>query len=488
MPPTHLWWLMFFTVPGFLGILESQESMKAALLRGWLFGFGYFCAALHWIAYAFLIDAAHFLWMMPFAVGGLAAVMALYWAAAALVAYAARLRGAPLWLAYPALLAVAEWLRGHLMTGFPWAAPGLAFDGMGDLLQLAALIGMPGLTFVLLVWASALYGLFAPSLVQRGLAVLLLSSVVPCWLWGQARAAHHVPFVDGVHLAVVQPNIPPDDSWRSEHASAIFDDLVAQSKEQPDANIIVWPESAVAFLLDENNDALDVLRGLLAPDKILATGAIRRATPDIAAAYYTSIQVYDGAARRIGVYDKWRLVPGGEFLPFAWLLEPLGFQRLVNLPDGFSAGSGPATLDIPGAGRAAALICYEAIFPDRLIAAGPRPDWIVNVTNDGWFGQSTGPYQHFALLRMRAVEQGLPAVRSANTGISGVIDPYGRVTIASTLGKKTVLPAGLPKKIAATPYSEWGDWLFSGLVCGLLIMTIMLTCKLRRFITSPMEF
>jgi apolipoprotein N-acyltransferase len=480
LPPSHSWWLLFVTVPGFLVLLESCESLKQSLLLGWLHGFGYFCVALHWIGFAFLIDAAHFLWMMPFAVGGLSAVMALYWAAAAAVSYIARKRGTPLWLAYPCMISVAEWLRGHLMTGFPWAAPGLAFDGMGDFLQLASIVGMPGLTLVILVWAGSLRGLSgSASRTQRCLALLLLMTVVPTWLWAHGRALNEVAPVANVRLLVVQPDIPQDDNWRSEHASAIFDDLVAQSKQQADATVIVWPESAVPFLLDESEDARDVLRRLLAPDKVLITGAIRRTRPDIGADYFTSIQVYDSDARLIGIYDKWRLVPGGEFLPLAWVLEPLGFKRLVNLPDGFSAGDGPHSLAIPGTGLAAALICYEAIFPDRLVALGLRPDWIVNVTNDGWFGTSTGPFQHFAQLRMRAVEQGLPAVRSANTGISGVIDPYGHVLAASPLASKAILSAPLPGNLAATPYSEWGDGIFAGLVCGLLMLTAVLSRKLR---------
>jgi apolipoprotein N-acyltransferase len=294
--------------------------------------------------------------------------------------------------------------------------------------------------------------------------------------------------VDGVRLLVVQPDIPQDDTWRAAHASAIFDDLVALSTARADATVIVWPESAVPFLLDESADARTVLRKLLAPGKVLITGAIRRSTPDIDADYFTSIQVYDEAARLVGLYDKWRLVPGGEFLPFAWVLEPLGFKRLVNLPDGFSAGDGPHSLNIPGAGLAAALVCYEAIFPDRLVAPGLRPSWIVNVTNDGWFGTSTGPHQHFAQLRMRAVEQGLAAVRSANTGISGVIDPYGHVLAASALASKTTVSSVLPQNLPATPYSEWGDEIFAALVCGLLILTILFSHKLRHFVQSTVDF
>jgi apolipoprotein N-acyltransferase len=480
MPPTNMWWIFFITIPALVWRLEQIKGIRQGLWQGWLFGFGYFCVALHWIGFAFLVDAATFLWMMPFAVGGLAAVMALYWSVASGVVVTLHKVAMPPWLTFPVLLSVAEWLRGHLMTGFPWDAPGLAFDGMGDFIQLAALTGMPGLTLILLLWAASLRALFAHvSIQQKWAAVVLLFCAVPAWFWSHDRAGRQTENEPGIQLLIVQPNIPQDDKSRSENASRIFDDLVAQSAASPSATHIIWPESAVPFLLDESKPARSVLHGLLKPDRTLITGAIRRATPNIDAPYFTSIQVYDKSAELISVYDKWRLVPGGEYLPFAGILEPLGFKRLVSLPDGFSAGPGPRTLTIPGAGAAAALICYEAIFPDRLVEPGNRPQWIVNVTNDGWFGNSTGPYQHFALVRMRAVEQGLPAVRSANTGISGVIDPYGQVIAATRLGTRATLLLPLPKNLPSTPYGKWGDLIFAVFLLVLSIIAITFAQRLR---------
>jgi apolipoprotein N-acyltransferase len=171
---------------------------------------------------------------------------------------------------------------------------------------------------------------------------------------------------------------------------------------------------------------------------------------------FNSILAFDSTASVVARYDKWRLVPGGEFLPFEWLLEPLGFRKVVTVPGSFQAGEGPVSLKLPGAPDASFLICYEAIFPERLTGAW-RPGWIINVTNDGWFGNSSGPYQHLAQVRMRAIEQGLPIMRAANTGISAVIDPYGRVTESLALGEQGTLDARLPAALAATPYSRSGD-------------------------------
>ena len=196
---------------------------------------------------------------------------------------------------------------------------------------------------------------------------------------------------------------------------------------------IIWPETAVSFLIDESAVAKVELAQLLGGNKILVTGALRR---DINTTgdgednkVYNSILTFDGSGTVVARYDKWRLVPGGEFLPFEWLLEPLGFRKVVTVPGSFAAGPGPVSLAIPGAPDAGFGVCYEAIFPDHFVDPLKRPGWLINVTNDGWFGNSTGPYQHLAQARLRSIEQGLPMVRAANTGISAVIDPYGRIAL-----------------------------------------------------------
>ncbi len=460
MPPVGWWPVFALMFPFALIRFGTVMKLTSAFARGWLFGFGYFCGVLHWIGFAFLVDANTYLWMMPFAVGGLAAVMAVYWGAAAFGSAYLRRFGVPLWMSFPACLAVAEWLRGHLMTGFPWAAPGLAADSMGPILQVAALVGMPGLTLLIVAWCVAPLAFLERR--QRIPATLLLLLIPAALLFGWQRQHQIAGTVTGVGLRIVQPNISQEDKWRQDNSVKIFDDLVAASIGPSVNGIkithIIWPESAVPFLIDESEGAKNVLRGALAGETHLITGAIRRATHEPSAEHFTSVLVFDPYADVIGKYDKWRLVPGGEFLPFAWALEPLGFQRLVSLPGSFAAGPGPRTVEIPGVGKAGIIICYEAIFPDRLVDPSDRPSWIINVTNDGWFGHSTGPYQHLAQARMRAVEQGLPLVRAANTGISAVIDPFGSVLVSKGLGEKGFADALLPRALSTTVYARTGDF------------------------------
>ena len=267
------------------------------------------------------------------------------------------------------------------------------------------------------LWNAAARALFA------GLLVLLLPAI---WMWGAFSLGREPSAaVPGVALRIVQPDVPQQEKWREDNARSIFDNLLRLSSmptaERPEGiggiTLVVWPESAVPFLIDESAAARAELQPLLGGRTVLLTGAIRLdRKPDAEPDVHNSIIVFDGSAAPVAHYDKWRLVPGGEFLPLGWLLEPLGFRKVVKTPGSFVAGQGPVTLTLPGGLRAALSICYEAIFPDGLIAAGPRPQLILNVTNDGWFGRSTGPWQHLAQARLRAIEQGLPVIRAANTG------------------------------------------------------------------------
>jgi apolipoprotein N-acyltransferase len=481
MPPLNWWWALFVSVPLFLFRFGSVTTRAHAFRSGWMFGFGYFCLALHWIGFAFLVDAKTYLWMMPFAVGGLAAVMALYWGLAGLVAQVLARRVMPPFFGFPIALSVCEWLRGHLMTGFPWAVPGLTADGMGGVAQLASITGMTGLTLLVLLSAAAPFAVFAEASRAQKSAMLGALLVIPvAHVWGQWRLMSNPPsHVEGADFRIVQPNLSQDDKWRNDNASRSFDELVALSiapSATHDIKYIVWPESAVAFLIDESEGAKNVLRSSLREGQFLLTGSLRR-LPSNHETFYTSIIAFDHAARIVGVYDKWRLVPGGEFLPFSSILEPLGFQRVVSLPGGFTAGTGPGSIELPGLGHVGMLICYEVAFPHQLVVSGKRPLALVNVTNDGWFGTSTGPYQHLAQVRLRAIEQGLPIIRSANTGISAVFDAFGRMGPSLGLNSKGVVDAKLPAQISATLYSRAGDWVFAALILSASLVGVTTSLK-----------
>jgi apolipoprotein N-acyltransferase len=475
LPPYDFLWSAVAGLVGLLFLNSDYSGLRPLqhFGRGLAFGLGYFCFALHWIGYAFLVDADAYLWMMPFAVGGLSLFMALYWGVAFIASGQLSKLHLPVWVTLPICVGVVEWLRGYLFTGFPWAAPGLIADGMGPVLQLASLIGMPGFTVLILMWGMA----FGALLQRRWFAIVVLATLPLGFAWGQWRlSSAPMDMAHGPLIRLVQPNISQSDKWRSENAEGIFDELLAlsatASAEIP--SVVIWPESAVSFLLDESELGLAKIAEVLQPQQTLLAGSLRRsvdASKD--EKYFTSILLIDseGAVRQS--YDKWRLVPGGEYLPFAWALEPLGFRKVVDLPESFTAGVGPRSMDVPGVGLAGMLICYEAIFPHRLVDDQLRPRWIVNVTNDGWFGLSVGPHQHLAQVRMRAVEQGLPIARAANTGISAVIDPWGRYLGRTTLETKAVLDMRLPNAIAPPFFAQWGIapfWLF---VAGLLLVLVL---------------
>ncbi len=476
MAPFNLWPILFPTLSTLVWLIdgtgaERWRGLMVAALTGWWFGFGYFLAGLYWIGYAFLVDAAAFGWLLPIAVLGLPAVLALFTAFGVALARSLWTPGATRILALAVGLTVAEWLRGHVLTGFPWNALGYALTGPLALAQGAAVVGVWGLTFIAVaVGASA--ATFAD---DRGetrwrwlpfafaIAVLVVMSG-----FGALRLARTpTQMVAGVHLRIMQPNLPQDARFKYSAKQQVMDRYVGLSARgtNPPAQgahetiVLVWPESAFPFFLTREPDVLAQITRLLRGDTVLITGAVRLAEPvnPASPAVYNSIYVIDRDGSIVSVYDKVHLVPFGEYLPFQPLLESIGLRQLTEQRGGFLAGDRRRLISVPGAGPALPLICYEIIFPGDVMPPGPRPGWIINVTNDGWFGISTGPYQHLQQARVRAIEEGLPLVRAANTGISAVVDPVGRIINSLPLGSEGMLDSPLPQPIGAPMYPRAGD-------------------------------
>ncbi len=488
LAPYDQWWLLFIALPTALFGLNQllQNSLRRIFLAGWCFGLGYFIFAMHWIGYAFFVNGTRDLWMLPIALGGLSAFLALYWAIATVFAAWLARRGHPLWLSVPVIFAAMEWLRGHLFTGFPWSVFGQMVDGMGSVAQAAAFVGMTGLTFLILVWATSVYGLCTERGSWRWCCVILFLTFPATFLLGQWRlATHPTAYVPGIMLRLVQPNIGQNEKWREGNARKIFDQLLSLTAAPPSTGQtvthIIWPESSIPFLIDESDKGRAELAHALLPGQTLLAGAVRRSAPRDDAAYFTSILVFDSNANVLNHYDKWHLVPGGEFLPLAWLLEPLGLRKLAVLPESFTPGPGPTTLPVPGAGNAGFSICYEAIFPEAVASADLQPDWLINVTNDGWFSSSSGPWQHLAQMRLRAIETGAPAARVANTGISAIIDAYGREVFTSQLNTVGAFDVLLPQH--AENFVK-GLWQNASLVVLLLCGIVLGEIAKRRYITG----
>ena len=492
MAPFNAWPVLFLTFPVMVWLIDGagggrMQGLPAAAMAGWWFGLGYFVPGLYWIGYAFLVDAPTFAWLMPFAVLGLPAYLALFPAFGFGLARLIWSKDGSRVIALAASLTASEWLRGHVLTGFPWNAFGYALTNPLALAQVASLIGLWGLTFLsVAIFASPAVLIDGNSRGRRPWVapVMALLVLIAMGIFGAVRLGlQPTTTVANVKLRIMQPDLQQDARFNYAAKAEVMRKYLTlsdrasgpQSTGVRDASILIWPESAFPFFLTREADAMAQIDDLLPKGTILITGSVR--APDLPPGTritraYNSIYAIDHDGSVLSIYDKLHLVPFGEFLPFQDWMERLGFVQLTKVQGGFIPGTGRRTMEIPNAPRALPLICYEAIFPDEVAARGDRPGWIINLTNDGWFGISTGPYQHLQQARLRAIEQGLPVVRAANTGISAVIDPMGRIVARLGLGVEGVLDSGLPAAIAPTVYARSGDIPTAMLVAAALILVI----------------
>jgi apolipoprotein N-acyltransferase len=477
LAPFNAWPVLFLTLPVLVWLIDGAGGgrlggIPSAALTGYWFGLGYFVPGLYWIGYAFFVDAQTFAWLTPFAVLGLPAYLAIYTAIGFGLARLLWTKDATRILALAASLTVAEWLRGHALTGFPWNAFGYALSEPLPLAQTASLIGLWGMTFLTVaIFASP--AVLIDRTADRKMAwrapAAAIALLIAMGLFGAIRLSlHPTTMVAGTKLRLMQPNLQQDAKFNYSAKAEVMKKYLTlsdrasgpQSTGVRDATILIWPESAFPFFLTREADAMAQIADLLPKGTVLITGSVR--APDLPPGTritraYNSIYVIDHDGGVLAVYDKLHLVPFGEFLPYQDLMEKLGFEQLTRIQGGFIPGTVRHALEVPSAPRALPLICYEAIFPGDVAGRDERPGWIVNLTNDGWFGISTGPYQHMEQARMRAIELGLPLVRSANTGISAVVDPVGRTIASLGLGIEGVLDASLPAAIPPTVYARVGD-------------------------------
>ncbi len=453
------------------------RSAVEASFDGWWLGFGYFVAGLWWLGAAFLVEPDQFALLMPLAVLGLPAVLAIFTAFGYGLARLLWSPGPGRIMALAFGLGVSEWLRGTVATGFPWNPFGMALGGNVLLAQPAALVGLYGLNVLaVLIFASPACfvdgfrrrrRILTPGLLGLGLLAFIGAG-------GALRlAGASNETTPGVRLRIMQPNLPQDEKFRADYKDQILDRYLTlsdratspQTSGVRDATHLIWPESAFPFILSRDAAALSRIGGFLGPGTVLITGAARMGESKRGAAlpgefnalYYNSIQALANGGEIIASYDKTHLVPFGEYLPFSSLLESFGLRHFVHIPGGFEPGARRRFFEVPGLPPAAALVCYEAIFPGETVPvenSGERPGLLLNVTNDGWFGVTTGPHQHFAQARLRAVEEGLPLVRAANTGLSAVVDGYGRVLHKLPLGTDGVIDSLLPRPASVTFFAD----------------------------------
>lgn len=451
------------------------RRLMPAFATGWWFGFGYFLAGLWWVGGALLVEAESFAWALPFAVVGIPLILAFFYGFAAALARLLWSDGIGRIAALAFAFGLAEWLRTFLFTGFPWNPLGFAAMPVPLFMQSVAVVGVTGMN-VLAVFVFAMPALLADRRNLKlgfSLAAVLVAAHAA---YGYYRlAAPAAPAGRTINVRLVQPNIDLSEKWDGRVRDRIFAGMLQLSAEAPKPgakkpDLIVWPETSVPFLFTERPDALVAIGDMLAEGQMLMAGTVREegeSSADAEARYYNSVVSINDKGEIVDAVDKVHLVPFGEYIPFAGLMERIGLTQLVAGPMNFTAGTSRRPLDLPGGLKAAAFVCYEIIFP-RLVAVDAASTQImVNVTNDAWFGDTPGPYQHFRQSQIRAVENGLPVLRAANTGISGIVDPSGRVVDALAMNVRGTIDFSLPVAAAgatSTPFSR---------VNGFLIMFVI---------------
>ena len=481
--PLHM---IFMLLPSFsiLTLLSvRQQSWKKAFIIGWWWGAGFFSAGLYWISMALLVDAGQFAWLIPIAISVFALGFGLFVAVAAAVtnrfARSSMASGA---LLLAASWTILEWVRSWLLTGFPWNLIGSVWTFSDHALQTAAYIGTYGLGTLTVLAASAPAALIQGRKGFASMAILLPALLLVA---GGVRLMDAPDDVhDGVRLRLIQPNISQRDKWDRDLLESHMMAQLEMGAAKPDAGKpapthIIWGETQAPFFVAEHQPWINKISSMTPPSGLTIVGAPRKLSKEgepfkVA----NSMLAIDPELNAVSAfYDKFHLVPFGEYVPLA---DFLPIEKITKGSGEFTPGPGITTMNLKGLPALSPLICYEIIFPLAVASRDVRPEWLLNLTNDAWYGKTQGPHQHFALSRMRSVEEGLPLVRVANTGISGVVDAYGRIVAKTPLGVRAALDSDLPKALShRTIYSMFGNALPLGLAI-LIIIASQIICKMHK--------
>lgn len=485
LPPFHIVPLLVPALIGFLWLIEGSRNWRGAIAIGWLFGLGHFGFAFYWVANSLLVEAERFGWMYPiiwFAMGG---GFACYLAGVALLQHLTRARGLAAILFFAVLWTAGERLRGYLFTGFPWNLIGSVWGFDPLFMQSAALWGLYGLSAVT-VLAATLPAWTGSRATWRGSAAAL-AIVLGLVVLGLVRVpSEPAPTQPGIVMRLVQPAISQAEKWAPGGRERTFQRTIELSRGPGWERVthVVWPETAIPFLIQGDAARSAMLAAIVPRGGVLVTGAPRAERDGSGVRIWNSLFAFDPNGAIVATYDKFHLVPWGEYVP----LRSLDWFRLTEGMGDFASGPGPTTLRVPGLPPFSPLICYEVIFPGNVTARGERPAFLLNVTNDAWFGRSPGPYQHLVSARFRAVEEGLPLVRAANNGISALIDPHGRMLGTLGLDAAGAVDAPLPLPLAPTLFAQWGE-LSALLLCGLMLCAALLIWggAIPRYFAAPIH-
>jgi apolipoprotein N-acyltransferase len=459
--------------------IEQKVSFSKIFWLGWWFGLGHFTVGLYWIAHALTVDLAAFWWLIPFALLGIPAILSVFTGVSFMIVKFWPYDGISRAFAFAAIWVGFEWLRGHLFTGFPWNLLGYTWAFSPGMVQIASLLGVYGLSLLVVLLGISINYLVGKEFFAKCIVLILYLIASLGWIWGTVRL-ESPDFLVAQSLAIrlVQPSIPQSLKWDPAQKEENFKELLsltAQPSHLP-LKAIIWPETAVPFFLEQEYARCQSISNVIPKGGLLFTGSLRRTLPYVTPfEIWNSLLVLNERGHIIAHYDKSHLVPFGEYIPLRNLSDRLfGKGSIKKITAGlmdFTSGPGPETIALPkGFFAFTGLVCYEVIFPGAVInPIQTRPGWMINVTNDGWYGNTSGPYQHLEMTRFRAVEEGIPLVRAANSGISAVFDAYGRNLGSLGLGKKGVLDVFLPPPTRLVPpYAHWGDWITLILIVGTL--------------------
>lgn len=482
LPPIYIWPLAIIGFSSFFLMLISCSNYKNAFKIGWWFGFGHFVSGLYWIAFALLVDVNNFGWLIPFTVFGIPAVIAVYTGIVAFITWhlGRYIKGWRLVVVFACTWTAIEMLRGWLFTGFPWNLTGYVWAVSDNMLQFASIFGIWGLSLIT-VLAFTMPAILVVdsrwSVARNGfnqLLPLILTTVtlIVIFIWGNQRLVNAPEqFVPGVKLRIVQANIPQNMKWEEEWRYETVRKYLEMSRSNgfEDITHIIWPETALPFVISEDSPLLSGIATIVPKNGAVITGALRAEYADsgVIKNMWNSLIVVSDNGKLYSYYDKSHLVPFGEYVPFRDIL-PL--EKITHGSVDFANGDGAKTISAPGLPIFGGLVCYEVIFPGTVVEKKHPPEVLINVTNDAWYGNTSGPYQHFQMARVRAVEEGIPLIRAANNGISGVIDAHGRVIGHTPLGKESVFDTYLPTKLSTTTYGRYGQTVIILLIAALLLI------------------
>lgn len=492
LAPFHFWPIWILSLAVLLWRLDGDrrgpKPMRRSFLTGFLFGMGYFLAGTYWVGFAFINRGPEFAALIPVALPLFAAMLAAFWGVAGSIY--ARFAQNTEWrvLSFAAVFALTEWLRGHIFSGLPWNLPAYTWPAGGAVSQAASWLGVYGLSFLTLLMFAAPAMLVTRNLGVRRLLPGLSGFALLCVLFfagGLRLMSTAVPDVENVRLRIAHSNITQGEKW-GEGGDDIARDRYMNLTTQPgldQVTHVLWPEGALPIYMLEDGQTLSRLGAALNDGPALIAGINRRARAGEETVYHNALAAmrFEGGELSVdALYDKVLLVPFGETIPLAALISAIGFDEFARLQ--FTPGPRAIVADIPGLPSMMPLICYEAIFPHFWQSTADRPEWFFNLSNDAWFGDTSGPRQHLVQSRYRSIEAGIPLVRSASRGFSGVVDPLGRMPVMIQPDAEGAFDVTLPRALAATPYSIYGDFLF-----WVMVLSVIAGLAMQRmsFIKKP---